>query len=173
MPQENLHAKRAELALLSSGGGSGLESTLSGKTIHADSAHGGLCRRKTSPTVCRKLFASTHHRLRQREMVSGATQRAQPMFANALGAEIVPYAADDLELVRDLQFHQAGVQLLTPFKQAVLTADDDLDRQSSAKVIGVGAEHGRRAVFGEERLVAVESCPATLAIRPAAGGPRK
>jgi hypothetical protein len=40
----------------------------------------------------------------------------------ALRAEIVPHATDNLELVRDLQFHYTGVQLLTPLKQAVLAA---------------------------------------------------
>jgi len=45
-----------------------------------------------------------------------------------LRAEVVPHTSDNLELVRDLQFHHAGVQLLTPLKQAVLAADDDFDR---------------------------------------------
>jgi len=44
------------------------------------------------------------------------------MFVKSLRAEVVPDATDDLELVRDLQFHQAGVHLFTPFKQAVLAA---------------------------------------------------
>ena len=51
------------------------------------------------------------------------------MFINARPrrAEIVPYASDNLQLVRDLQLHHARVQLLGPLQQAILAANDDFD----------------------------------------------
>jgi hypothetical protein len=51
------------------------------------------------------------------------------MFINARPrrAEIVAYASDNLQLVRDFQLHQARVQLLGPFQQAILAPDHDFD----------------------------------------------